>query len=195
MVIVNGIDLEECDKADPGRFRGKYALKDFVLLVGSFREVKNPVLFMELALKLPGVTFVMIGDGLDRSKLAREYHVPIPENVVLLGRQDHGDVMDAMAACRAYVMTSKHEGLPCTLLEAMGVGRPVVVPAHTGCKEVVSGSEYGFLYDLDSLDDLAGKVKEAMASEHIGKKARERVELHFNWKDSAQKLDELYMSV
>jgi len=194
-VIVNGVDVEECGGARAEDFTGKFGLEDFYLFVGSFREVKNPTLFLELASRMPDRRFVMIGDGLNAGKLREKYGVEAPGNVALLGRLPRKDTLDAMAACSAYVMTSKHEGLPNTLLEAMAIARPVVVPAHTGCLELVPGGEYGFLYDLSSLEELVGQAERAIGAEEVGRKARERVARHFNWKDSVKKLDDLYSSL
>lgn len=194
VVIENGADLEISEKADPERFFRKYGIKGHVLFVGSFREVKNPVLFLELADRLPEKGFVMIGDGMDARTLTEKYGVRIPGNVKFLGRMPHPDVIDAMAACSVYVMTSKHEGLPHSLLEAMALAKPVVVPAHTGCKELVPTEEYGFLYDIGSIDELVKKTREAAVSPGVGLKARERVEQNYDWKVSALKLDQLYES-
>jgi glycosyltransferase involved in cell wall biosynthesis len=60
-VITNGIDLDECDKANPRKFINKYNLNDFILFVGNLQAVKNPRLFVELAIQLPKIRFVMVG--------------------------------------------------------------------------------------------------------------------------------------
>jgi len=194
VIIENGADLEVCDKARPERFRKKHGLEDFVLFVGSIREVKNPVLFIELATRMPDIRFVMIGPGLNETDLPEKYGISIPGNVILMGKMGHMDVLDAMSACQAYVMTSKHEGLPNTLLEAMAMSKPVVVPSHSGCRELVPSGEYGFLYDLGSIDELVEQAKQALASEHVGERARERIEQKYSWKILARKLDLLYES-
>ena len=195
-VIVNGADLEACAKADADRFVGKYGLRNFVLFIGSVREVKNPALFIQVAAHMPDLTFVMIGDRVDGTSLKEEYGIVSTANVRVLGRQSHEDTLDALAASRVYVMTSKHEGLPNSLLEAMGMGKNVVVPAHTGCLELVPTEEYGYLYDLRSLEELILKVGNAYRDENTrGQNARRRIEANFNWRISAARLDRLYESL
>lgn len=195
-VIVNGADLETCANADARRFTGKYNLKDFVLFIGSFREVKNPALFVRLAARMPDLTFVMIGDKVEETFLKEKYGIAPTVNVHFLGRQSREDSLDALAASKVYVMTSKHEGLPNSLLEAMGMGKKAVVPAHTGCLELVPTEEYGYLYDLHSLEDLTRAVEKACRDDNIrGQNARRRIEENYNWKLSTAKLDRLYESL
>lgn len=193
-IIPNGFDLEKCDKANPDRFIEKYAIQDFILFVGNIQPVKNPQLFVELAIRMPEFKFLMIGKRLNRANLVSKYGVSIPKNLILMGEMSHESVLDAMASCKTFVMTSKHEGIPTALLEAMGTGKPVVVPAHSGCKEVVQSDDYGFLYKPGSLDDLIDKVKQALISNHIGEKARKRVSKDYDWRVLAKKIDSMYES-
>ena len=193
-IIPNGVDLEGCDKANPDRFVKKYGLHSFVLFVGNIQPIKNPQLFVELAAQMHEVKFVMIGRNLDAIHLMKEYGVTIPKNLILMNELRHEDTLDAIAACKTFVMTSKREGIPTALLEPMGMGKPVVAPAHSGCKEVVHSNDYGFLYEPDSLDDLVEKTGQALVSRHVGKRARERVSRNYDWKVLAKKIDSVYES-
>lgn len=193
-IIPNGIDLEDCNKANPDRFVKKYGVSDFVLFVGNIQPVKNPRLFVELAIQMPELRFVMIGRGLDVIHLVRKYGVAIPKNLILMNEMRHKDLLDAISVCKAFVMTSKREGIPTTLLEAMGMGKPVVAPAHSGCKEVIYSNDYGFLYGPNSLDELVEQTRQALASKHVGERTRERVLQNYDWKILAEKIDSIYES-
>lgn len=194
-ILPNGVDLESCDNADPGRFRRKHGFSDpFILFVGNIQEIKDPRLFVELARQIPEVRFVMIGRGLSERNLAKQYEVSVPPNLTLEDEMKRRDVLDAIAASDVYVMTSKREGIPTTLLEAMGMRKPVVAPAHSGCREVVHGAEYGFLYEPGSLDDLVEQTRQALISEHVGERARERVAQIYDWKVLARRIDAVYDS-
>ena len=193
-IIPNGVDLEECARANPDRFVNKYGDYGFVLFIGNIQPVKNPRLFVELAIRMPEVKFVMIGRNINALHLTKEYGVSIPKNLFLINEIRHEDTLDAISACKVFVMTSKREGIPTVLLEAMGMGKPVVAPAHSGCKEVIHSNDYGFLYEPDSLDDLFEQTKQALISKHIGEKARERVEKNYDWKILARKIDMVYES-
>jgi glycosyltransferase involved in cell wall biosynthesis len=195
VVIENGIDIDLCDNADAGRFVRMYGHKDFILFVGSYRQVKDPEVFIKCARHMPEVKFVMVGDGIDEVTLWKHYQVNIPKNLVLMGRMPYCDVMDAMAACKVFVMTSKSESFGFALCEAMAIGKTVVAPRHTGCKDLIRSAEYGFLYTPTSFDDLVVQTREALASnEDIGQRAKKRVRLQYDWRTSIKKLDELYNS-
>lgn len=193
-IIPNGVDIDGCNNADPHRFKKKYSLGDFILFVGSIQYIKNPQLFIELAIQIPEVNFVMIGKGIDAIHLKKEYGVSIPKNLIVMGEMNHSDTIDAIAACKVFVMTSKREGIPTVLLEAMGLGKPVVVPDHSGCKELVPSREFGFYYEPDSIDDLIEQTNKALTSRYAGEKARERVIENYDWKILAKKIDYLYES-
>ncbi|ODS37370.1 hypothetical protein BEH94_07795 [Candidatus Altiarchaeales archaeon WOR_SM1_SCG] len=194
-IIPNGFDMEVCDLANPERFVNRYGLQDFVLFVGYNNVIKNPKMFVDLATRMSDVKFVMIGRGLNPIYLMREYGMSIPKNLFMMNEMKHKDVLDAISACQAFVMTSKSEGLPTALLEAMGMSKPVVVPAHTGCKEVVHSKEYGFLYEPGLLDDLVEHTRRALVSKHVGERARERVSRNYDWKILAKKIDSIYDSL
>jgi len=194
VVVMGAIDIELCESARAERFINKHGLQEFVLFVGSIREVKNPSLFIKLAGRMPEVRFVMIGPDLNRAKLNKKYGICIPENIKLMGKMEHKDVLDAMAACNVYVMTSKHEGFPQVILEAMAIGKPVVVSSYMGSKDIVPSDDYGFLYKADALDQLVERTKQALVCKDVGKRAQERVREKYDWKVLASKIDSLYDS-
>jgi glycosyltransferase involved in cell wall biosynthesis len=193
-LITNGVDIIECDKASAERFIKKYHLSDFILYIGNLQSVKNPKLFVELAKQMPKIKFAMIGRNIDEIHLEREYKVLVPENLILLNEIKHEDAMDAISACKAFVMTSKREGIPTALLEAMAMGKPVVVPNHSGCKEVVCNDENGFLYNQDSFDDLLNKTRQAISPNYKGEGARKRILQEYDWNIIIKKIDLLYQS-
>jgi glycosyltransferase involved in cell wall biosynthesis len=77
----------------------------------------------------------------------------------------------------------------------MALSRPVVVPSHTGCLELVPDERFGFLYDLSDTEVFFRKVEEALEDKERGRKARERVEERYNWRTLVGRLDGLYGSL
>lgn len=193
--IPNGLDLENCEKADSNRFIQKYDLKDFILYTGSIQTRKNPKIFVELATMFPEKNFVMTGRGLSPNNLKKEYNVTIPKNLNVLGEINYDDVLDAVSACKAFVMTTTREGLPTALLEAMALGKTVIASDVPGCNEAIISEEHGFLYEPDSLDNLAEKMNKALESKHIGERAVKRVSDNYDWRILAKKIDSVYESL
>ena len=192
IVIPNGVDVDSCLNSNPEGFQSTYGLNNFILFVGNIDNVKNPVQFIHLAGYFTSETFVMVGRDLTPEKMIEQYKVKIPKNVKLLGELNRQDTLNAMAACKTLVVTSRREGLPTVPLEAMALAKPVVVSDAPGCVEVVGSKEYGFIYDSNSLEDLVENTSRAMESKHVCENARKRVLETFDWKVLAKKIDKIY---
>ncbi len=190
--LPNGVDVSLCDRADANRFIRKTGLSRFVLYAGRDDPVKNPADFVRLAQRLPHHRFVMIGHGLTPEVLQKEWEVDVPENLYFYGSASRGEVQDALAACSALVVTSKREGLPTLVLEAMTHRKAVVVPDEAGCMEAIGQGEFGFIYRQGGLDDLAAKTLSALADADRGQRARERVLAEYDWRVVAPRLDAVY---
>jgi glycosyltransferase involved in cell wall biosynthesis len=193
LYIPNGVDVALCDKADAKRFRQKVGDGPFVLYVGRNDPVKNPADFVRLAQQLPRQSFVMMGHDLSREILRDEWELEAPGNLNLPGPASHTEVQDAIAACSALVVTSKREGLPTLVLEAMAQLKPVVVPNEAGCTEAIGDGEFGFIYRQGDIDDLAEKTLAALADTKRCAGARKRVLSEYDWRVVAPKLDALYL--
>ena len=73
--------------------------------------------------------------------------------VEYLGATD--DVRPFIAAADCVVLPSYREGLPCTLMEAAAMGRPLIATDVPGCREVVRDGENGFLCRARDVASLA----------------------------------------
>lgn len=188
--LPNGVSVEALDRARPSRFPRKHGKRDFTLFVGRDDPVKNPDEFIQLARRHPQYHFVMIGGGLDADFTAASGS--IPSNVLMLGARSHAEVIDAIAACRMLVVTSKREGLPTLVLEALGLSKPVIVPDEKGCVEAIEGGAFGRVYQPGDLEDLSVAFSEALAGPRINEGARERIEDEYSWSVVAPQLDDVY---
>ncbi|MCW8984263.1 MAG: glycosyltransferase family 4 protein [Thermoanaerobaculales bacterium] len=151
-VIRAAIDLERFRAAadgDAARERlGVPVGPPVVTQVGNFKPQKAPLDFVRVAAtvheQLPGAWFVMVGDGPLRESarnLARE--LGIADRMVFSGWWD--DVPGLLAATSVSVLTSRHEGLPCSVVESLAAGVPVVATAVDGTVEVVRSGDNGLL--------------------------------------------------
>jgi glycosyltransferase involved in cell wall biosynthesis len=192
--LPNGVDVALCERADPQRFVEHVGKSDFILYVGRNDPVKNPAEFVRLAHRMPRQQFVMIGRGLTAEILFAAWQVTAPDNLLVYGDASHSEVQDALAACGALVVTSKREGLPTVVLEAMAHSKPVVVPDEAGCAEAIGGGDCGLIYTPDDINDLAAKTIAALSDSGVGARGRERVLAEYDWRVVARKLDALYMA-
>jgi glycosyltransferase involved in cell wall biosynthesis len=117
----------------------------------------------------------MAGDGPLRraaESLARE--LGVAERIVFSGWWD--DVAGLLAATDVSVLTSRHEGLPCSVVESLAAGVPVVVTAVDGTIEVVRPDDNGYLVaagDIVALADAVTRLlRDADLRERMGAAAR-----------------------
>lgn len=146
-VIPNGLDSTNYRPGD--RTAGRAALQlpaqvPIVAFVGRLEEVKDPLAFVEFAATLcaahPDAVFAVAGDGpLYHRMREKTQEQNLERNFRFLGFLD--DLHHLYAAADLLVLTSRHEGVPMVVLEAMQAGLPVVAPAVGGLPDLLGGIE------------------------------------------------------
>jgi len=186
-VVVNGIappaetpSGPPADGPDDGRrvrlgFVGRLTSeKGFLMAVAAFAEARR------LAGAKAEIELHVYGDGplleVFRRSVARRHL----SGVHFYGRARPEDVLQILAGLDALLLTSREEGLPYVLLEAMTVGCPVLATAVGGIPEVIEDGRTGFLV---APGDVAAAAQAILAlardPEHaagIGEAARRRAE-------------------
>lgn len=169
-VIRAGIDLDRFRAAAGGaavRERlGIAAGAPVVTQVGNFKQQKAPLDFVRVAAavheSVPEACFVMVGDGPLRpaaERLAAE--LGIAAQMRFCGWWD--DVPALLAATTVSVLSSRHEGLPCSVVESLAAGVPVVATAVDGTVEVVRSGLNGRLAAAGDVAELARGVAGILA--------------------------------
>ncbi|MBP9868540.1 MAG: glycosyltransferase family 4 protein [Alphaproteobacteria bacterium] len=149
-VVPNFVDVSKI----PFSERNVSELNKF-LIVGRLTDQKN--IGALIAALTPEQSLTVIGEGEQRDvlqRMARDLH----KNVSWLGRQDHTEVLKAMADHDLFILPSRYEGMPKVVIEAMASGIPVLVSDAPGNRDVVRHGENGFLCGL-SADSLAGSIR------------------------------------
>ena len=160
-----------------------------ILSVGRLHEVKNYG-FLVLAcraLKSSGQPFrcFIAGDGRARSNLQTLIEaLGLEQEIKLLGHIARENLPSLYALSDLVVLTSRSEGIPVTLIEAMAMEKLVLAPRITGIPELIDDGKSGFLYQPNSMEDFLHKLQfilHAGQSLHgIRKAARRQVEIHFD---------------
>ncbi len=160
---------------------------------------KQPQLFVEamaeVATRLPTARFVVLGDGEDRRALeVRAKALGLGDRIRFLGHRP--DARELFCGLDVLVMTSRYEGLPLTVLEAMSVGVPVVAPRIQGIDEAVEHGVTGLLFDPDSVAPLVSDVESLLVDPvrraDLGRAARARVAAEFSLDSMLAKTLEVY---
>ncbi len=105
--------------------------------------------FFSISKKFPNWDLVILGEGAERQALeAQREALGLGRRVYMPGRA--GNVGEWYECADLYVMTSRYEGFPNTLLEAMAHGLPVVsVDCDTGPRDLISDEVNGLLVPLE----------------------------------------------
>jgi glycosyltransferase involved in cell wall biosynthesis len=175
----------------------------FMLAVGRLHPVKDHAFLIRACaeLKRRGVRFTcrIAGDGPERASLARLIHeLDLQEEVRLLGHLSRQRLYAEYAMCDLVVLTSRSEGLPLVLMEAMAHGRTVLAPAITGIPELVIDGKTGFTYRPRSLADFVGRVQAISewqpALAPLLWAARQHVREHFNRERNLATFADLFLA-
>ncbi|MFA5173294.1 MAG: glycosyltransferase family 4 protein [Candidatus Paceibacterota bacterium] len=120
------------------------------------------------------VKFFIIGDGYEKESLKLKVKsLKLEEEVFLLG--EIGNAYKLMKAFNLFVLPSKKEGLPYTLIEAMIAGAPVLTSKTGGMTEIVEDGR-GWLFRSGNENDLAEKIEEILNNKEEAKKRAEKAE-------------------
>ncbi len=201
-VIRAGIDLARFRAASGGgRLRERLSIPaaaPLVTQIGNFKPQKAPLDFVRVAAavaaRFPEAWFLMVGDGPLRpeaEELARS--LGVADRMVFAGWLD--DVAAVLAATTVSVLVSRHEGLPCSVVESLAAGVPVVATAVDGTVEVVRPGENGELAPAGDVAALAEGVcsllEDPTVRDGYGRVARESLE-DFDRDEMVRKQEELY---
>ena len=128
----------------------------------------------------PGARLRIVGDGPERSSL----EALAEELGILTSCEFPGFLSDPLSAIEeadVYVLSSRWEGLPNSLLEAIALGLPVVSTlCPTGPDEILLDGQIGRLVAVDDVEAMSGNIMELLADDstrqHLGEKARKRAQ-------------------
>ncbi len=182
-IIRNGIDLDAYrpDAAARKAVRAELGIPEDAWVYGTVGRVsveKDHALLVRAAGPLlgPGVRLVIVGDGAEMERVRSEAR-PFDPWVVLAGMRR--DAPRLLAAFDAFVLSSRSEGLPIALLEAMATGLPVVSTEVGGVAEVTLHGAAAILVppnDERSLARALAEVREPSRAEALAASARTRAQ-------------------
>jgi glycosyltransferase involved in cell wall biosynthesis len=187
VVVVNGIDVDEFDRAgreSPVR-REYLGLGADDLVIGCVSRF-DPVKRLEVLLhvvhrlkdRLPRVMLVLVGGGAEEARIRRlAFQLGLNRHVIFTGYLEAPARLSPVLDL--YVASSQKEGLPLSVLSAMGAGLAVVATDVPGHREVVMPEETGLLVPAEDPGALAEAVASLLADparrRRMGDAGRRRV--------------------
>ena len=137
------------------------------------RDIPEALCWIAGSLELEPLTATMIQTEVTTQKLE--------DAVRILGPRR--DVPNLIAAADVFVLSSRQEGFPITILEAMAAGKPVVATDVGGCAEAVAHGETGLIVPPEDPHAMAEALKYVLThpdeARQMGEAGRERVTANF----------------
>jgi glycosyltransferase involved in cell wall biosynthesis len=179
VVIRNAVDVSGTPQAHHG------ARIATLVTVGRLKAPKDTLTFLRALARLDHAPFRarIVGDGPERERLEAELRVlELDSAVELLGERN--DVSELLSAADVFVLSSRSEGLPLSIVEAMAAGLPVVAASVGGVPELVVDGETGFLIPPADEAALASALERLVADadlrRRMGAAGRARAEALFD---------------
>ena len=110
--------------------------------------------------------------------------LPAPENITITGAVYGQRKWELLSSCDVFVHTSRFEGMPMAVLEAMAFGKPCMVTPGSNVQHIVSASRGGWLCEanIESITDTLLDIwihRQKIRS--TGKRAAAYAKRHLNW--------------
>ncbi|MGA2669738.1 MAG: glycosyltransferase [Ignavibacteria bacterium] len=204
----NGVNVKEIQsKIDRSITKRNIFNTDYIIIgaVGRLEKQKGFNIFLKAARlvldKFKNVKFVIVGNGTLLGELIKMRND--------LGMQDNFDIIDYSSDIYNYmnnfdimVQTSLWEGISYVVLEAMGLGKPVVAmtsPNTSGVNEIIVHGETGYLVEHDYEEVLSKYIIEIIANKDkilkFGNSGRKRIESLFTEERTAKDNHDVYLEL
>jgi glycosyltransferase involved in cell wall biosynthesis len=168
--------------------------------IGRLEYQKDPFLFLDALGHLPDYTATMIGGGSLESAVKQEIaHRDLVKRVRQIGALSHQESLQTLPTFDVLLLTSRWEGLPLVVLEAMCAGVPVVAVNVSGLSEIIEHKKNGLLVEERSGQDLAWAVRAAVENHELRTEmihqAYQHVHNHFSEKKMLSEIQKIYFSM
>lgn len=158
-----------------------------VYTLGRICYQKNPMLFNAIAEAFPDIKFVWIGDGEFREELKSK-------NIEITGWADRATAIKYAVNADVFLLPSRWEGLPISLLESMYMKKVCVVSNVIGNRDVIHDGKNGFV--CSNIDEFVKAIKEAQTgTEILTEQAYQDILNIYNTKVMAKQYGERYEEV
>lgn len=191
VIIPNGIPVKSCNKNE--------YLYD-VLLVGALRDNGKGVDILLNAV-------AAIGDQIGKTAVAgdgkmMDYYVEmraklgLEKKVDFLGNRD--DVEQLLSKSKVFVLPSRFEGMPVSILEAMAKSKAIIATKVGGIPQLIDHGVNGLLIQPENPDALARAILQVLHdhefAKRIGSNAYSKVCKQFSIETYSKNLKDLYYS-
>lgn len=194
-VVPNGLDGAEFQP------RRQSARLRKVTVVANLRPEKGHDVLMDAAVdvlrRFPDAHFELVGGGSElETLLARAESRRMLHAFTFLGHRD--DVPERLAAADIFVLPSRSEAFPNSVLEAMAAGLPIVASGVGGMLELIDHRRTGLLVPAGNARALADAICELMdnpeRAAHLATAARDEAQARYSFSRMVAAFESVYLT-
>ena len=165
-----------------------------IAMIARFDKQKDHETLIE-AFKDLDAELVLVGDGVNLKPIRQKVEqLGIGRKVSFLGFRQ--DIPEILAEVQIFALISNWEGLPCTIIEAMRAGLPVVASDVGGVKEMVIEDETGYVVPPKNVNLLNQRLSRLIEAQQLridmGQKARQKYESQLTFQHMYEKTLAVY---
>ena len=166
--------------------------KNIVMMVNVIAEVKK---------QIPDIHLVLMGVGYhapDLEKIKKQITtLELDKNITLLEWTARVDVLSIINKSKLYISTSRYEGLPYSIIEAMALSKACVVTDADGNRDLIENEVNGFVIPNNDVELFASKVNLILNNENLRESLQQQTKAIFDKEyhieNTIIKLEELYL--
>ena len=172
-----------------------------VVYAGTLVAAKGAFAVLDIAERLPGVRFLLIGDAAPAARAALAAAIGrsgLGDRVELAGPMARAWVLERLADCDVFLLPSASEGFPFAVAEAMAVGLPVVASSVGAIPEMVDEPAGGYLLAPDDAAGFAaalGRLRDPAPRRRMGRHNRAKARREYEYGAVARRLCAVYERV
>ena len=206
-VIEHGVEIPKIAKKDLQKYRQQYGIDDCQILIGTMARLeyqKDPITTIKIMQGIvevsENVACIIFGDGSMKEVIIKMYN-EIPEiyrkRIIIAGETTTPEL--SIASLDIYLTTSLYEGLPYTLLTALGYQKPILATNVEGNRDCVVDGINGFLFNpgdyITAVEIYKKMVNQSKLIEKMAQESKNIYTQRFSMDEMKHKYQELYLEV
>ncbi|MCM8791931.1 MAG: glycosyltransferase family 4 protein [Candidatus Omnitrophica bacterium] len=204
-LINYGIDYSEFKRRPALELKEQLKINKDQPLIGMiacFKPQKGIFDFIKVAQRVsfsfPEAKFVLVGDGALKPKIERFIQrLNLEDKIILLGWRR--DIAEILSIIDIFLLTSRWEGMPISVLEAKASKKPVIVTDTGGVSEIMRDSVDGFLVPCGNIELISERVlillKDKELRENMGRESEGSLDNRFSFAFMIKAIDNLYSQI
>ncbi len=201
-ILRSGLDTQKLEPINP-ELQTDVRRKLILVNVASYEPRKGQDILVKSLSQLPAdieVECYLIGRRLDwwfSQKLS--FSARNMKNLHVLGELPNAEVLSQIQAADVFVLPSRDEALPMTLLEAMYFNKAIIASRCGGIPEIIEHGENGLIFDIGNDQQLAGYIEELNNDrsylEQLGRNGNKKLYSELTFEVQGRKWEEIIESL